>query len=76
MDTTLHKIEDLFLRLGIPNSPQAIEAFVKNIHLTDNMLLEQSAVWSEGQAQFIHQALAEDSDWHETLDHLSSQLRH
>jgi len=76
MDTSKHDIEGLFLQLGLPNSPAAIEAFVQNNHLPDSIPLEQAAFWSAGQAQFIHEAIEQDSDWAEVVDQLDAQLRH
>ena len=38
--------------------------------------LENAAFWRAGQAQFIHEAIAEDADWAEVVDHLDAQLRH
>lgn len=76
MDTSKHDIEGLFLQLGLPNSPASIEAFVHNNHLPDNIPLERAAFWSAGQAQFIHEAIEQDSDWAEIVDQLDAQLRH
>ncbi|MBL4827276.1 MAG: DUF2789 domain-containing protein [Spongiibacteraceae bacterium] len=76
MDTSSHTLENLFLQLGLSNATRSIEAFVKNHHLPRDIPLEQAAFWSAGQAQFIHEALEQDSDWSEIVDQLDAQLRH
>jgi Protein of unknown function (DUF2789) len=76
MDTSTHTIHSLFAQLGLPNSDAAIEAFVTNNHLPDEIPLANAAFWSAGQAQFIRESIAEDADWAEAVDYLDAQLRH
>lgn len=76
MDTSSHSMQTLFAQLGLPNGDVAIENFIQNNHLPDDIPLESAAFWSAGQAQFIHESIAEDSDWAEAVDHLDAQLRH
>ncbi len=76
MDTSTHSMETLFLQLGLPNSATSINAFIQNNHLPDDIPLERAAFWSAGQAQFIHEAIEQDSDWAEVVDQLDAQLRH
>jgi hypothetical protein len=76
MDTSSHTIYTLFQQLGLPSSDTAIESFIKNNHLGKDIPLQRAAFWSAGQAQFIQEALAEDSDWAEIVDQLDAQLRH
>ncbi len=76
MDTSSHTIYTLFAQLGLPNSDTAIEAFVKNNHLPDEVPLERAAFWSAGQAQFLHEAISDDADWAEVVDQLDARLRH
>ena len=76
MDTSTHNIEGLFQQLGLPNSEEAIVAFCTNNRLPRNIPLEQAAFWSASQAQFIHEAIEQDSDWCEIVDQLDAQLRH
>ena len=74
MDTSAHTIETLFEQLGLNNNPESIKAFVTNNHLPRDVPLENAAFWSSGQAQFLREAIAEDSDWAEVVDQLSGQL--
>jgi hypothetical protein len=76
MDTSSHSIQDLFAQLGLPNSDGAIEAFVSNNHLPPEIPLANAAFWSGAQAQFLREAIDEDADWAEAVDHLDAQLRH
>jgi len=76
MDTSSHTMQALFAQLGLSNSDTAIENFIQNNHLPANIPLANAAFWSAGQAQFIREAIAEDADWAEVVDHLDAQLRH
>lgn len=76
MDTSSHTLHTLFQQLGLPTSDVAVEAFIKNNHLARDIPLEKAAFWSAGQAQFLHEAIAEDADWAEVVDQLDAQLRH
>jgi len=76
MDTSSHTMYTLFAQLGLSNNDVAIEAFVKNNHLPNEVPLERAAFWSAGQAQFLREAIAEDADWAEVVDQLDAQLRH
>ena len=75
MDTSAHTFEVLFQQLGLPNSSDAIEAFIGNNRLPKDISLENAAFWTVGQAQFIREAIAEDSDWAEVVDQLDARLR-
>lgn len=76
MDTSEHTMQALFAQLGLPNNDIAIDNFIQNNHLPNEIPLESAAFWSAGQAQFIHEAISEDADWAEVVDHLDAQLRH
>jgi len=76
MDTSSHTMQALFAQLGLSNSDTAIENFIQNNHLPANIPLANAAFWSAGQAQFIREAIVEDADWAEVVDHLDAQLRH
>ncbi|MEE8057528.1 MAG: DUF2789 domain-containing protein [Pseudomonadales bacterium] len=76
MDTSSHNLESLFQQLGLSNNSTSIEAFIANNHLPHNIPLEQAAFWTAGQAQFIQEALEQDSDWAEVVDQLDAQLRY
>ena len=76
MDTSNHTMQTLFAQLGLSNNETAIENFIQNNQLPLEIPLENAAFWSTGQAQFIHESIAEDADWAEVVDHLDAMLRH
>lgn len=76
MDTSAHNLKSLFQQLGLPTSTAAINAFMENNHLPADIPLQQAAFWNAAQAQFLRDAIAEDSDWAEVVDQLDAQLRH
>jgi hypothetical protein len=76
MDMSDHSMQALFSQLGLSNSDTAIDNFMGNNHLPAEIPLENAAFWSAGQAQFIREAISQDADWAEVVDHLDAQLRH
>jgi hypothetical protein len=76
LDTSSHTMKTLFEQLGLSSSDVAIENFVHNNHLPEEIPLDHAACWSAGQAQFIREALDQDSDWSEIVDQLDAMLRH
>jgi hypothetical protein len=76
MDTSSHTMQTLFAQLGLSSNDTAIENFIHNNHLPAEVPLENAAFWSAGQAQFLHESIAEDADWAEVVDHLDAMLRH
>jgi len=75
MDTSVHTLSTLFDQLGLPSKEQEIERFIEQ-HRKQTGLdpLEGAPFWSPGQARFIQQALADDSDWSEVVDELNLLL--
>ena len=76
MDTSSHTLQALFAQLGLSNNETSIENFIHNNHLPLEIPLESAAFWSSGQAQFLHESIAEDADWAEVVDQLDAMLRH
>lgn len=74
MDSPFHSFENLFLQLGLDNSPEAIERFVRQHSLPSDMPLADAPFWTDTQAAFIRESLNEDSDWAEVVDQLNAQL--
>lgn len=75
MDTSSHTMGALFAQLGLPSNDAAIEAFIQKNRLPPEVPLEKAAFWNVGQAQFIREAISQDADWAEVVDHLDAQLR-
>jgi hypothetical protein len=75
MDTSSHTMAALFAQLGLPNSEIAMDNFMQNMHLPAEVPLASAAFWNTGQAQFIREAISQDADWADVVDHLDAQLR-
>lgn len=76
MEPPIHNLDALFKQLGLDNSNEAIEDFVnKNRSLPGNVELHQAQFWNKSQADFLKEAIEEDSDWSETVDELNVLLR-
>lgn len=76
LDTSAHSLSGLFAQLGLPNGPKEIEAFIQRHHpLPQAEPLAKAAFWTEAQAAFLRDAIANDSDWAEVVDELNLLLR-
>jgi hypothetical protein len=75
VDTSSHTMQALFAQLGLDTSDTAIENFIRDNPLPQDVPLAEAAFWSTGQAQFLREAIAEDADWAEVVDQLDAQLR-
>lgn len=74
MDTPFHSLENLFLQLGLDNSPTAIEVFIRKNRLSADVALEDAPCWTPSQSAFLRECLSEDSDWSEVVDQLNAML--
>lgn len=71
-----HTMNDLFAQLGLPDTDEGINHFIRTHRsLPEILTLEKAPFWNKGQAQFIHEALHADSDWTELVDQLDTRLR-
>jgi hypothetical protein len=69
-------MSSLFIQLGLPNAPEAIESFVQEHQgLSPDIPLAQADFWSPSQSAFLREAIENDSDWCEVVDELNSLLR-
>lgn len=76
MDTPFHHFSELFAQLGLANDAAAIERFIaEHAPLAGDVRLEDAPFWTAAQAQFLREAMGEDSDWAELADQLSTALR-
>lgn len=74
METHAHNLTNLFLQLGLPSQPSDIDAFTARHRLNAGVLLCDAPFWTTVQAQFLHDAIREDSDWAEAADELATRL--
>lgn len=76
MDLSAHNLVSLFAQLGLDNSQIGIESFIRDHQGLDaNTKIQDAQFWTLGQASFIDEAIAQDSDWCEVVDVLNSMLR-
>ena len=75
MEMHNHPLSSLFEQLGLTNSGQEIDTFIKqHSSLASNVLLHNAAFWSASQASFLKQAKDDDADWAEIVDQLDVML--
>ncbi len=74
MESHTHNLTQLFEQLGLPSTPADIDAFVTHNRLPKGVTLSKAPFWNTAQAQFLAQALSDDSDWAEAADHLAVRL--
>ena len=64
----------LFDQPGLPSDSKQISAFIQSHKLSNQQRIENAAFWSVSQAAFLREAILEDSDWAELVDHLDAGL--
>lgn len=76
METNAYQLESLFAQLGLANSSDAIDVFMReHAPLPRTVSLHDAPFWSRSQAEFLQQALKEDADWAIVVDELNMMLR-
>ncbi|HJV91618.1 MAG TPA: DUF2789 domain-containing protein [Holophagaceae bacterium] len=76
MESHVHLMTELFVQLGLPSDPPAIQAFLaKHRPLPSHLPLAQAPFWNPAQAAFLREGLQEDGDWAGIIDKLDVGLR-
>ncbi|MEC4727033.1 DUF2789 domain-containing protein [Shewanella sp. D64] len=75
MDTTPQDLSHLFDQLGIDSSEENIDKFIADNQIPKNVLISQAVFWSESQKSFLREAIDEDAQWSELIDHLDALIR-
>jgi hypothetical protein len=71
-----HPFHELFEQLGLDSSPQGIAAFLRqHAPLPHELALPDAPFWTSAQADFLREAVMDDSDWAEVVDALNAALR-
>lgn len=77
MDISKRSLGTLFEQLGLASDDASITQFVTRYGpLPGELTLADAPFWSESQANFLREGLADDSDWAELIDELDAMLRH
>ncbi len=75
MESSIHRLDDLFHQLGLPDDPAAIEDFIaRHRPLPHGLRMADAPFWSPSQAQFLREEISEDADWAELVDTLAARL--
>lgn len=76
MEAPDHSLNALFEQLGLPASDGDIERFItQHKPLANPVKLAEAPFWTPSQSAFLQEAIDEDADWVEVVDHLDAQLR-
>ncbi len=67
-------LELLFQQLGLDSTEAAIELFIQDHQLDQNMPLHQAPFWSQAQQDFIISHWKKDDDWAIVVDQLNALL--
>jgi len=74
MDTSHHDLNSLLSQLGLAGDAAGLNAFLTTHRLEGGMKLVDAPFWSKAQAQFLREALENDSDWVAAADGLAMLL--
>jgi len=76
MEPPSHTLQDLFLQLGLASGQGDIDQFVAaHCPLANAIELADAPFWTQAQAQFLREEIADDADWAEVVDQLNVMLR-
>ncbi len=76
MESSAHNLTALFDQLGLDSADAAIDAFVAvNKPIAKHIPLCSASCWNASQATFLKDAIEQDADWAEVVDHLDAMLR-
>lgn len=77
MDTSDHySMTALFDQLGLASDDKSIQRFISEHSLSPKSKLVEARFWTSAQISFLKEAIEDDSDWAEAVDHLDAELRH
>jgi hypothetical protein len=74
MSTTLPRMTNLFLQLGLLADEQSIEDFIRTHQLPADSRLTDAPFWTDGQRQFLQEQLHADAPWALIVDQLNESL--
>lgn len=71
---TDYTMNDLFAQLGLDSSDEAIESFIQNNQLPDNITLREAPFLDDQQKMFIQEEWKLDAVWSLVIDELNARL--
>ena len=75
MEQNVHNMNNLFAQLGKPSNDSDIARFLATHGpLPNEVPLHEAPFWTPSQAEFLRDAVCEDSDWAEVVDELNAGL--
>lgn len=75
MEFLTHDLSALFDQLGLANDELSLHRFIHEHRLDNQTLLPEADFWTQSQANFLRDALWDDSNWSEAIDQLDVLLR-
>ncbi|WP_396435275.1 DUF2789 family protein [Limnohabitans sp.] len=76
MDSTYHRLEELFDQLGLPSDAGSIQFFIaQNSPLNNGTRLEDASFWTASQATFLYGKIQLDANWAGVVDQLNLAMR-
>ncbi|HCR32707.1 MAG TPA: DUF2789 domain-containing protein [Stenotrophomonas sp.] len=74
MITTEPSMTNLFLQLGLEESPEGIASFISSHQLATGVEVADAPFWSDAQRQFLAESLQADAAWTTVVDELNEAL--
>jgi len=70
------RFSQLFAQLGLPDDPAGIAGFIASHRpLAPGLRLHESPIWTDSQAAFLREAVAQDAEWSGPADQLARALQ-
>lgn len=75
MITATPRMTNLFLQLGLDSSQEAIDRFLLENELPQDVHILDAPFWTASQAELLKELLNSDANWSLVVDQLSEALR-
>ena len=76
MHTPAYTLNTLFAQLGLDESDEAVDQFIRTHGpIASETPLHAASCWNESQSRLLSEAIEADSDWTEVVDQLDALLR-
>lgn len=71
---TNYTMNDLFAQLGLDSNDEAIETFIKNHQLPEDILLTNAPFFNDSQKLFLQEEKQKNAVWAMVIDELNARL--